>query len=535
MSNSKEGSGDIGEEIDISILSKLIDKDLKLKKKLTEEYWNSNAKNISKKLSFHNELIFGVVDKKDKSNTRILTNSLQNTLIKLKSNKKIKKIQGKKIQITRKIRIYPNEMQKLLFSKYFNAYNYIYNKTVEEINLNYNIYKENKERDELIQRIRESERMDECEDYTKIRKARIAEINHNSSEYSIRSRVVINKPLLCLEDGNLWLKEIQSSSKQISTVKAFDAKNSNLELIKSRYNKYFKLGFRSKKYSDNIFYIEKKALVNGSIFPQQLRRNNKIENYDFSKLFSKRKNQNIILSSEGEFAIKEEKDGRYYICVTIKPVDKVLEHTDKICALDPGVRTFQTMYSEDTIGEYGFNTSKTLYKLYKREDRLKSILEKGIFTNKKCTQGRTKYKLKKRCALLRTKIKYIVQDLHWKTANHLTNTFQVILLPVFNTKQMANKKKRKISKTTTRLMLGLSHYEFQQKLLYKANARGRTVILCKEHYTSKCCGKCGTLNQKLGSSKIFHCSNCDLTMDRDIHAARNILIRNLAISSLDSV
>ena len=90
---------------------------------------------------------------------------------------------------------------------------------------------------------------------------------------------------------------------------------------------------------------------------------------------------------------------------------------------------------------------------------------------------------------------------------------------------MANKKKRKISRTTTKLLLSLSHYSFQQKLIDKAKRRGRTVILCKEHYTTKCCGNCGVLNETIGSKKIFHCNSCGLTMDRDIHAARNILLR----------
>jgi putative transposase len=77
-------------------------------------------------------------------------------------------------------------------------------------------------------------------------------------------------------------------------------------------------------------------------------------------------------------------------------------------------------------------------------------------------------------------------------------------------------------------LIGLSHHEFQQKLLYKAKQRGRNVILCKEDFTTKCCGGCGTLNEKIGGKKTFHCENCSLTMDRDIHAARNILIRTLS-------
>ena len=46
-------------------------------------------------------------------------------------------------------------------------------------------------------------------------------------------------------------------------------------------------------------------------------------------------------------------------------------------------------------------------------------------------------------------------------------------------------------------------------------------------FTSKTCGKCGHLNNKLGGSRTFNCRACKHTEDRDVHAARNILLRYL--------
>jgi transposase len=43
-----------------------------------------------------------------------------------------------------------------------------------------------------------------------------------------------------------------------------------------------------------------------------------------------------------------------------------------------------------------------------------------------------------------------------------------------------------------------------------------------EAYTSKQCGKCGFLNDKLGASEIFRCRRCKVGADRV--AARNILL-----------
>jgi transposase len=55
------------------------------------------------------------------------------------------------------------------------------------------------------------------------------------------------------------------------------------------------------------------------------------------------------------------------------------------------------------------------------------------------------------------------------------------------------------------------------------------VLRGSEAYTSKQCGHCGTLNDKLGGSEVFACRSegCGAQGDRDVHAARNILLRFL--------
>jgi putative transposase len=374
-------------------------------------------------------------------------------------------------QITRKIRIYPNRAQKILFKHCFGAHNYFYNKAIESL-----------------------------------RK------NHNKTLPNFRKEFIPRDTELT--DDNSWMKVIPLDTREEAARKALFAQKTCFSQVRLGIVDQFKLKFRSKHRNTPIFYAAKKALINGAIFSRRLGEH---------KYLVSKKDKQFITKSDGIFSITKERDGRYYINVVIQKIDKVQPAKYNICSLDPGVRTFQTMYAEDGFGEFGFNTSKKLYELYRRENKLKSIIATQQLDRLK------KYKLKKRCALLRTKVRHIVTDLHWKVCNYLTNNYQVILLPIFNSKQMANKKKRKISKTTTRLLLGLSHYSFQQKLIYKAKVRGRNVIICKEHYTTKCCGKCGTINEKVGSKKIYKCGKCDLVMDRDVHAARNILIRALSL------
>lgn len=67
-----------------------------------------------------------------------------------------------------------------------------------------------------------------------------------------------------------------------------------------------------------------------------------------------------------------------------------------------------------------------------------------------------------------------------------------------------------------------------QKCLLKHTAEksGVRIVDVNEHYTSKTCGRCGVLNGK-NALKVFTCSACGLVADRDVHAARNILLRQL--------
>ena len=94
---------------------------------------------------------------------------------------------------------------------------------------------------------------------------------------------------------------------------------------------------------------------------------------------------------------------------------------------------------------------------------------------------------------------------------------------------------RKITKKTVRTMLTWSHYKFRQLLLHRAKRESDcTVIICDEAYTSKTCGKCGKIHDKLGGNKVFKCPQpgCNHVADRDFDAARKILIRYLVLNCI---
>jgi putative transposase len=93
---------------------------------------------------------------------------------------------------------------------------------------------------------------------------------------------------------------------------------------------------------------------------------------------------------------------------------------------------------------------------------------------------------------------------------------------------MVKRRNRKLKSKTIRQMCCWSHFAFREALKSKAALFPWCAIVeVNEAYTSKTCEECGTLNHKLGGSKVFSCGQCGHIADRDLHAAKNILLRYL--------
>ena len=186
-------------------------------------------------------------------------------------------------------------------------------------------------------------------------------------------------------------------------------------------------------------------------------------------------------------------------------------------ALDPGVRTFQTIYDADGHGiQWGEGDMSQVFVLCRQADQIQLKISK-----KRATWAlRRAYHRKLR------KIKDKIKECHNKLALFLCENYRVILIPKFQVSRMVKKSNRKIKTKTVRQMCCWSHYAFREALKNKAALfPWCTVVEVGEAYTSKTCEECGTLHQKLGSNKVFKCPKCNYIADRDLHAAKNILLR----------
>ena len=70
---------------------------------------------------------------------------------------------------------------------------------------------------------------------------------------------------------------------------------------------------------------------------------------------------------------------------------------------------------------------------------------------------------------------------------------------------------------TVRGMCTWAHFRFRERLKAKAELfPWCNVIECDEVYTSKTCGRCGRINENLGSNKTMRCphAGCGYVADR---------------------
>ena len=309
-----------------------------------------------------------------------------------------------------------------------------------------------------------------------------------------------------------WQKGVPYDVRQEAISDNITAWKTNFKKQKKGLIQSFDISFKSKKQPSQVFRVNKKALnvEKMTIFVTRLKKKKlRIRRRDLSKYFADG-------TLDGNFIILKTKPDYWYLCL---PREKKIPVYEQPCYktvfLDPGVRSFQTLYSPEGVCGH-ISCDEKLKHLASRHDHLQSVASQS--------NSKTKRNLLKRMAKLRHKMKNIVDYLHWKTCSFLCDNFETIVIPPFKVKEMTEGSP--LGSKVTRAMLSLSHGKFLERLKYYVTTRRRNLIVSCEAYTTKICGRCGEIREMEGN-KIYKCGHCNLVIDRDINGARNLCLRTL--------
>lgn len=236
----------------------------------------------------------------------------------------------------------------------------------------------------------------------------------------------------------------------------------------------------------------------------------------------------IPQESKGRMADVVFQRGRWFMCVKINIAVKQIESQDlRPVAVDPGVRTFATTFSFNSVSKIGGGFNTRLYGMAIRLEKLLSQRANLLNLFPREFKDRTQWMwdrlrhVQNKCDKIQNRMSDLVDDLHRQCADYLTSNWDIIFLPTFETQEMSKRTERKIRSKTVRQMLGLGHYRFKVYLKWIAKKRGKVVIDTNESYTSKTHSQTGFIVQNLGGSKSI------LGLDRDVNGARGILLRSL--------
>lgn len=483
-------------------------------------FWNSNYKKISVDLRLPNN----ICEKSSTNLNKLSINKYELEKIQINDLNPVDLTDNKPAEFkTIKIKIYPNLKQKAILDEFINTSRYVYNLTIEKIkqghkanfqtlrdllvtsqtkkkHTEYQIKKQ--EIDMLHQEIKLTANKNQKTNLEQIIKVKNIELRNSIKQFSY------------IKNPNIKDWELNTSKRiRANAVKqACDAWKSAHTNLKRGNIRYFNIGYRKKTDVKQTIELspEELSMENGivKILPQTFLRD------CILKIAKKNtvKHKNLVINHNTDLVRHK---GEYYLHILAKTALQNTSIGKKVCGIDPGIRTFATVYGCSTITEYRHDKDK-LGRLNNKIDLLKQRRIKNYFKIRK-------RRIRKRCFDRLERYKYnMIDQLHWDFVNDLLKYNDVIYYGDIKSHDIVKDGKNKI---LNRNFNDLKFYKLKQRLAYKAGLQGKHVSYIKENYTIKTCSACGVLNQYVGCSDTFHCKSCLMTTGRDWNAAKNIKMK----------
>jgi putative transposase len=212
-----------------------------------------------------------------------------------------------------------------------------------------------------------------------------------------------------------------------------------------------------------------------------------------------------------------------------------------ICGVDPGARTFLTVFDETNKEAYKLGDDAERRILQPIMRRAKRLGDESSWTAKQASRvelgekRRRNYELERDHKSLAAQriwrgVRDKVTGIHNAIVRHFAETYAFVALGnlsygVVEQREKGMPKNSKDDLHVWRL------YDFKTKLLHRfSELDDQEVVIQDERYTSKTCSLCYNIKHNLGAAKRYLCDKCGYDVDRDVNGARNILARSLGLS-----
>ena len=335
----------------------------------------------------------------------------------------------------------------------------------------------------------------------------------NQSDYLNLAKVVVSNNYE--ENEEKWSWYYQSNQSFIYTFLS-------RELVKIRRQNKGKLNFRSVDKIQPNFNVRCDVSTNGKR-PSRiyLKENGKLQIPTIGDVSFGSARSGFDLSCKKQVA-NISFDGKYWYLSYTEDVDNqatnLPDYTDGI-GIDLGIKTLATV-SDGTIVP-NIKAFRRVRILNKRLKRLQRKVSRKYLINKCNKHNKTKniIKLERRIKLIHRSLKNIrINHIRKFVSELVKKQPQYIAIEDLNVKGMMR------NKHLAKDIANCSFYTIKEHLIRKAKERNIVVRLVDRFYpSSKTCSNCGGYKKNLKlSQRVYHCNSCQVKIDRDFNASRNI-------------
>ena len=366
-----------------------------------------------------------------------------------------------------KIRLYPNKTQEQVLNKVLGCYRFVYNQMLAR---KQHAYKEDK---------------------TNLSITDLSKWFHGT---------------LLKDEQYVWLKE-QNTKVMKQAIRQMDG----------AYQKFFKQHngfpkFKTKKDKQSALFPIDAISRKNTFETRHISLITSLKNIKFrcsDLYFSRLQKYNKDIRSA---TLSKTKSGNFFLSILVEMDDtelKKFEHTNKQVGIDLGVKDFVITSDGEVFENKHF---------FKKKEKQVRRLQRQISRKVKGSNNRKKTKI--RIARLFERItNKKVAYIHYIT-NELLTYFDTIFMENLNVKGMM--KNHHLAKAIQEV----GFYKFKETLVSKSLVNDKKVVFIDRFYpSSKTCSGCGYKKRDLKlRDRFWICPECGAEHDRDLNAARNILL-----------
>lgn len=209
--------------------------------------------------------------------------------------------------------------------------------------------------------------------------------------------------------------------------------------------------------------------------------------------------------------IRHSATGKWYAAISCEWAPTPLPPSPEHIGIDVGLAAFATFSDGAQIDNPRF--FRTEEKALARAQRRQAKLEQG-------SPARRKHR--KVVARVHERITFRRANFAHQHSRKIVNRYQVIAVEDLTVEQMVH------NHCLAKSILDAAWTQFTAFVAYKAAWAGRHYIAVNPAYTSQDCHNCGHRQKMPLAERVYLCSCCGWSGNRDHNAARNILARGLA-------